>query len=470
MKPNILFIVIDSFRSDKFYGNNKTSITPNIDSLIKNGTYFSQAISHAPLTVPSFSSIFTGLYPFESVVREKNIIKINPNNITYIENLKDFGYGLYASMPKLFSYLGLEKIFGGDIMTYESFETLYGGLGERIVDRLNSKNMKEPWIYYIHLLDLHGKEKSFLNEIPKEFHNKKFGVNQYEQMVSAIDVWIGKFLEALNLKKTLIVLTADHGSDAASWTSKMEKFAQINIEKRAFEPGIIHKMAMRIPKSLIPFRKKLSQKYKENRDKIIYQRIKPELEKIKNLDLMPYEKRVMQNAVTVIPKVYEEMCRVPLIFAGYGISQGKIIPQQVSSVDIFSTIAEIVGLPNKKEKIHGRSLIPLIKGKNLEEIPVYIESGVDSSSSVNNVIGIRTSKYKYFRNRQNNDSNVHLYDLSKDALEQDNIAKQNPEIVQEMENILKNITNSSSLKSDKEEFSNDEIKKIEEELRKLGYI
>ena len=178
----------------------------------------------------------------------------------------------------------------------------------------------------------------------------------------------------------------------------------------------------------------------------------------------------MQSAAMGVPKVYEEICRVPLLFAGYDISQGKIIPQQVSSVDIFSTIAEIVGLPNKKEKIHGRSLLPLIKGKNLEEIPVYVESGVNLSSSVNNVIGIRTSKYKYFRNRQNHDSNVCLYDLSKDALEQDNIAKQNPEIVQEMENILKSITNSSSLISDKEEFSNNEIRKIEEELRKLGYV
>ncbi len=33
MKPNILFLVIDSLRSDKCYGNKKTSITPHIDNL-----------------------------------------------------------------------------------------------------------------------------------------------------------------------------------------------------------------------------------------------------------------------------------------------------------------------------------------------------------------------------------------------------------------------------------------------------
>jgi predicted AlkP superfamily pyrophosphatase or phosphodiesterase len=38
-KPNIFFLLIDSFRVDKFYGKNKTSITPNLDSLIKKMDY-----------------------------------------------------------------------------------------------------------------------------------------------------------------------------------------------------------------------------------------------------------------------------------------------------------------------------------------------------------------------------------------------------------------------------------------------
>ena len=35
LKPNILFIVLDGLRSDKFYGSNKTSVTPYLDDLIK---------------------------------------------------------------------------------------------------------------------------------------------------------------------------------------------------------------------------------------------------------------------------------------------------------------------------------------------------------------------------------------------------------------------------------------------------
>ena len=62
-KPNILFLVIDSLRHDKCLGVGKSSKTPNLDSIIENGIFFQQAISPSPITVPSLSSIFTGLYP-----------------------------------------------------------------------------------------------------------------------------------------------------------------------------------------------------------------------------------------------------------------------------------------------------------------------------------------------------------------------------------------------------------------------
>ena len=467
MKPNILFIVIDSFQADKCYGKNKTSVTPNIDYLINNGSYFSQAICAAPSTVPSFASIFTSLYPFESVIREKNIFKIDPKKTTYIKNLIDFGYNTYATIPKLFSFIGLEKIFKTKIETYESFENLYQGVGEQVLNSLDSANLKEPWFYYLHLMDLHGTETSFLSQPPNEFSNRKFGNNRYDQMVSAIDVWIGKFTKKIDLEKTLIIFTADHGSDAASWTPEMEEYAQSNIENRKVESGNIHKIAMKVPKSFIPFRKKLSEKYRKDRNEKIEKKIQPNLEKINELSLSPYEKRVMQNAVVSIPKIYEEMCHVPLIMSGFGVKK-NVIKELVSSIDIFPTISEIIHLPKKMEKIHGQSLLPLINDELFIEKPVYLESDVHSSE--NNVIGIRTSKYKYFRNEHEPSTNTHLYDLQIDVLEEKNIANDSPDIVKEMENLLQQIKYDNSYQNNQEKIDKDEMKKIEEELKKLGYV
>ena len=39
MKPNILIRTVDSLRADKIYGNDKSSLTPNIDSLIKKSVF-----------------------------------------------------------------------------------------------------------------------------------------------------------------------------------------------------------------------------------------------------------------------------------------------------------------------------------------------------------------------------------------------------------------------------------------------
>tara|TARA_B000000460_G_C21421286_1_gene350971 strand:- start:500 stop:733 length:234 start_codon:yes stop_codon:yes gene_type:complete len=36
VKTNVLFLLIDGFRADKCFGDKKTSVTPNIDSLTKN--------------------------------------------------------------------------------------------------------------------------------------------------------------------------------------------------------------------------------------------------------------------------------------------------------------------------------------------------------------------------------------------------------------------------------------------------
>ena len=85
MKPNILFILIDGLRSDRCYGKHKTSITPNIDSLITNGVYFEQAICSAPVTSPSMSSILTGLYPFESVILDNGIFMMNLEKENYVK-------------------------------------------------------------------------------------------------------------------------------------------------------------------------------------------------------------------------------------------------------------------------------------------------------------------------------------------------------------------------------------------------
>ena len=40
MKPNIFFLIVDSFRADKISGSENNSIIPNLDYIKKNGVFF----------------------------------------------------------------------------------------------------------------------------------------------------------------------------------------------------------------------------------------------------------------------------------------------------------------------------------------------------------------------------------------------------------------------------------------------
>lgn len=145
MSPNVLFIVIDSLRSDKCFSENKTSVTPYIDSLIKNGAYFTQAISSSDGTYTSLGSLFTGQYPFNN-----NIDWLHNHSKTtkLFDKLSENGYHTYAAVPNLQFFHTLTTKFSDKIITTgDPYLRLFEGTGQQILDKLDSKNLKEPWIY-----------------------------------------------------------------------------------------------------------------------------------------------------------------------------------------------------------------------------------------------------------------------------------------------------------------------------------
>ena len=124
------------------------------------------------------------------------------------------------------------------------------------------------------------------------------------------------------------------------------------------------------------------------------------------------------------------------------------------------------------DDIRGRSLLPYLEGKKMNEIPALIESIPPTLNAYTmNSIGIRTSEYKYFRDRNNTTKNIHLYDLVKDPLEERNLADKLPDVVQKMENTLSEIQDQKFSNYEKsDEIDGEETLRIEKELRKLGYI
>ena len=156
-------------------------------------------------------------------------------------------------------------------------------------------------------------------------------------------------------------------------------------------------------------------------------------------------------------------------YGGYSMKQRT---RQVFDNDELKTLKkdEIFELIEEKvsdSSIDGRSNVPLIKDQKMDDLPVYIETGSKSPREIGKVVGIRTSNYKYFRSRDNPKDGVNLYDLKNDPNEENNI--QDEILIKKMEDILLEILNKSK-SSVKKEITDDEAQKLEEELRKMGYI
>jgi len=452
MKPNILFIVIDSLRADKCYGNRKTSVTPNIDSLISDGVYFTQAFSSAAATTLAVSSILTGLYPCHNGMGGKTYDKLDSKILNYVKVLKDNGYNTYSSTPQIATDFGLTYDFENIDSSHDNYFSLFAGLGDQILEKFSSNKLKEPWFFYLHLFDLHTPVI-----VPNDYTENKFGMSQYEKMVSAIDSWIGEFLKKIDREHTLIILTSDHG--------EYIPVVKHGVEIINLEPGLtetnLWSIGNKIPKSLYPVKKKFGSLLRKVRKK-------SKFSKISNLSLTSYQKRILlESRMGYGHRMYDDLLHVPLVFSGYNIHKNIKISHQVRHIDIFPTILDLISTTDKSEK-DGTSLLPLFSNNKMDELPACIESPPSIHSGSKKSVGIRTNNYKYIRDIDHNGDILELYDLQNDPFEEKNIANSNKPMVEKMENLLNLHRGQTNLKQ-KKLMSSEEIKKIEDKLKKLGY-
>jgi len=164
--------------------------------------------------------------------------------------------------------------------------------------------------------------------------------------------------------------------------------------------------------------------------------------------------------------LFDDVIKIPLIISGHKTPNNLEINNLVRQIDIYPTILRLANIETT-DKTTGRDIFSSIEN-NQNELPAYIETGSTKPKTLGKAIGIRTSSYKYFRNRIDSKSDVYLFNLIKDPNELKNIASENPDIINKYEKILGKITKNSE-NIVKGEIS-DEEKMIEDELRKMGYL
>ena len=478
MRPNIIFFLIDGLRADQCFGKDKTSLTPNIDSLRKKGTYFTNAFTPVDGTIISLNTIFNSNFQVGNAARHQ---KITLNENSLIDILKKNGYHIYGTLPNFASFNSLlehfenensnDHIENSDLSTgnlldpvaaqfsgqkiegshseYEKHRaTLPTGLAKRIIQLLQSKK-QEPYFCYFHIFDLHPLREGKKPIGIEDFDNEKFGSSLYARTVSSIDFWLGKIFEHID-KNNVIILTADHG----------ERIPYGGIRGVDFEPKLEH--AVDFGKKILPkSAHKIGGQFLYNIRKSVGKR---KLNK-SNEKLTNYQKRSRDPYFTL--SLFDELIHVPLLFVGNSIKP-SVITKQVRHVDISPTIYELLDIPLDR-KISGKSLISLDDKRSQEENPSYLHTMPYQKLSPSDMIGLRTSNYKYFRAARDPKENVNLYDLKNDPYENDNIAETNKELVTQFEKKILQLEKDNLVKHE-ERISEKELQRISNELKRLGYM
>jgi arylsulfatase A-like enzyme/thioredoxin-like negative regulator of GroEL len=223
-KMNLLFVTFDTTRADAMsvYGNDRIQ-TPNTRRLAEEGVVFERAYASSPITLPSHSTMMTGLHPFNHGVRDNGVFVLDDAQITLAEVLRDSGWATGAAIASF----PLTRRFGID-QGFEFFDdeveaaTPTGPNGarrlffdERPAGRVNAAvfgwlqaNAARPFFLWVHYFDAHHPLQA-----PPPYG--ELYADPYYAEVAYADENLGVLLAEVDrlgvADRTVVVLAGDHG-------------------------------------------------------------------------------------------------------------------------------------------------------------------------------------------------------------------------------------------------------------------
>ena len=215
-RPSVLLITLDTTRADRLgpYGYAEAD-TPIYDQLAAEGMLFESAYSSCPLTIPSHSTILTGLLPPTHGVRDNGDFVLGDDQVLLSERLEAEGWTTAAFT----SAFPTQKRWGfgqGFDIYHDPLRRLPTELdwrderpaGDVVTDALETlRGVEGPVFVWLHLFDAHwpyAPPEPFLSAHPGRPYDGEIAYAAQE---------VGRFLSWWDAAHptSLTILTADHG-------------------------------------------------------------------------------------------------------------------------------------------------------------------------------------------------------------------------------------------------------------------
>jgi arylsulfatase A-like enzyme len=218
----VVIVTLDTTRADHLgcYGYAKAA-TPNLDRLADESVLFENAVSPVPTTLPSHSTMFTGLYPQDHGVRYNLMFRLGSSAETLAEVLHGDGYAT-AGFPAVFIVghkFGIDQGFDtyADPPTPESAKgdpSVHGGRSaakgvDDALAWLGAQAADGKQFLWVHLYDPH------IPYSPPFPYSSQYRDRPYDGEIAYMDAQLGRLIDALRRSprwsSTLLIVVGDHG-------------------------------------------------------------------------------------------------------------------------------------------------------------------------------------------------------------------------------------------------------------------
>ncbi|GEC72768.1 Arylsulfatase A [Flavobacterium flevense] len=434
-KPNIIYILADDlgYGDVSVYGQTKFK-TPNIDRLASQGMLFMQHYSGSTVCAPSRSALLTGMHTGHTVVRgNKEIMPegqypIPDNTYTLAEAMKKAGYITGAFGKWGLGFPGSE----GDPIK-QGFDVFFGYNCQRLghnyypnhlwsnkdsivlKGNLNGKrDVYAPSLIHDKTLQFieQNKDKSFFAYVASIIPHAELAAPE-----GLIEKYRNKYLPEKSFK-------GEDGQNYGNGAYASQK------ETHAAFAAMVHLLDQQVGEIM----KKVDELGIADNTIIIF-----------TSDNGPHTEGgadpnfFNSNGPFKGTKrdLYEGGIRVPMIVKWSGkIKEGSTSNHVSAFWDIFPTFCDIIGA-EKPNNLDGISFLPELLGKKEDQKKheyLYWEFHEKGGRQAVRKGNWKAVKYNVLKNPK---APLELYNLTKDPGEKNNVAKQNPKIVAQMERILK---------------------------------
>ncbi len=215
--PPIVLVTLDTTRADRVGSRpGGASLTPNLDTLARAGTRFSNALTPSPLTLPAHCSLMTGLDPPRHGVRDNGVGSLPEDVPTLAAALARRGYatGAVIASRVLDRRFGLARGFETYDDAIVAEQTGEQGYPERDAAAVTGAALAwasklpagRPYFLWVHYYDAHAPYAP-----PGDWAGRTAD-ERYDGEIAYVDREVGRLLAGLpGAGRRIVAAVGDHG-------------------------------------------------------------------------------------------------------------------------------------------------------------------------------------------------------------------------------------------------------------------